>query len=270
MADTVNVPLAGKQSKKAVAVVAVAAGAFVVFMYVRTRASRSSSTTTAAAIDPQTGYPYGSPQDVAALASESGTASDEIDPATGATYGSVADEQALAEESGSSGVISVGTGVVTGTTSFTTNSEWAQQCEAVVPPLINSPTAQSDVAAAIGRFLAGLPLTTAQAQIIQVCESEEGPPPVGSFTIIPEPSTTPPSSGTPTGTTTTPTDVAVPVCVGLSAGQAHNAIVAAGLVPEAPAGQTANMKVSYTNPSGGTQVPKGSKVTIETSGYVTN
>jgi hypothetical protein len=267
MTDTVNLPLAGKQSKKTVAVVAVAAGAFVVFMYVRTRASASSSTTTAAAIDPSTGYPYGSPQDQAALAGESGTSPDEIDPATGATYGSVADEQALAEESGSSGVISVGTGVVTGTATPASNAAWAQEVEQIVPPLINSPTATSDVAAAVGRFLSGLPLTTAQAQIIQVAEAELGPPPVGQFSIIPEPDSSAPSSGTPTGTTT---DVAVPVCIGLSAGQAHNAIVAAGLVPEAPAGQTSNMKVSYTNPSGGTQVPKGSKVTIETSGYVTN
>jgi hypothetical protein len=266
MADTVNLPLAGKQSKKAVAVVAVAAAAFVVFMYVRTRASASSSTTTAAAIDPSTGYPYGSPQDVAALAA-SGASSDQIDPATGATYGSVADEQALAEESGSAGVISVGTGVVTGTATPASNAAWAQEVEQIVPPLINSPTAASDVAAAVGRFLSGLPLTTAQAQIIQVAEAELGPPPVGQFSIIPEPDSSAPSSGTPTGTTT---DVAVPVCIGLSAGQAHNAIVAAGLVPEAPKGQTSNMKVSYTNPSGGTQVPQGSKVTIETSGYVTN
>ena len=270
MTDTVNLPLAGKQSKKAVAVVAVAAAAFVVFMYVRTRASASSSTTTAAAIDPSTGYPYGSPQDVAALAGESGTSSDEIDPATGATYGSVADEQALAEESGSAGVVNYGTGAATGTATPASNAAWAQEVEQIVPPLINSPTATSDVAAAVGRFLSGLPLTTAQAQIIQVAEAELGPPPVGQFSIIPEPDSSAPSSGTPTGTTTTTTDVAVPVCVGLSAGQAHNAIVAAGLVPEAPAGQTANMKVSYTNPSGGTQVPKGSKVTIETSGYITN
>jgi hypothetical protein len=55
---------------------------------------------------------------------------------------------------------------------------------------------------------------------------------------------------------------------GMAAGAAHNQIVALGLVPKAPAGQTANMKVSYTNPGFGATVAPGSSVLIETSGYV--
>jgi len=264
MADTVNVPGAGKQSKKTVTIVAIGTVGVVAFMWFKHKSAGSasaSSASTSASIDPSTGYPYGSAQDQAALAAQSGSSSDTIDPATGAVYGSQADEQALAQESGSAGGIGYGSTAINGVTSFTTNSEWAQQCESVVPPLINSTTAQSDVAAAIGRFLAGLPLTEEQAQIIQVCESEEGPPPVGQFSIIPEPATSPPSSGT-------PTDVTVPDVVGQSAGDAHNLLVQANLDPTAPKGQTPNMKVSRTSPTAGTQVAKGSKVAIYTSGYV--
>jgi hypothetical protein len=262
MADTVNVPGAGKQNKKVVAVVAVGTVGVIAYIILKKKTSGSSAATSAsAAIDPATGYPSGSAEDEAALAAQSSDSSSGIDPATGDPYGSEADEEALAEQSGSADSIDYGSTAITGTTSFTTNSEWAQQCELVVPPLINSATAQSDVAAAIGRFLAGLSLTTAQAQIIQVCESEEGPPPVGTFAIIPA-STTTVSSGT-------PTKVTVPQTTGQSAGNAHNLIVAAGLVPEETGtDQTPTMKVSRTSPAEGTSVAPGTKVSIFTSGYV--
>jgi hypothetical protein len=81
------------------------------------------------------------------------------------------------------------------------------------------------------------------------------PPPATTTTTAPPP--------TPAGTTVT-----VPNMAGMAAGAAHNQIVALGLVPKAPAGQTANMKVSYTNPGFGAKVAPGSSVLIETSGYV--
>lgn len=62
--------------------------------------------------------------------------------------------------------------------------------------------------------------------------------------------------------------VTIPNEAGKSAGQAHNALVAAGLVPVAPPAQRANMKVSHTNPAAGSTVPRGTRVTIATSGYV--
>lgn len=80
-------------------------------------------------------------------------------------------------------------------------------------------------------------------------------------------SPTPPTAATPAAAPASVL-VAVPNVANMSAGQAHNALVAANLVPTAPAAQKPNMKASGTNPAAGTQVPKGSKVTIQTSGYV--
>lgn len=62
--------------------------------------------------------------------------------------------------------------------------------------------------------------------------------------------------------------VTVPNTTGMSAGSAHNALVAAGLVPVAPPAQRANMKVSHTTPAAGSRVPRGTRVTIATHGYV--
>jgi hypothetical protein len=79
----------------------------------------------------------------------------------------------------------------------------------------------------------------------------------------------PPVTTVPPPASTGTTLVTVPNLAGQSAGAAHNALVALGLVPTAPAGQKDNMKVSYTNPGFGARVAPGSKVLIETSGYVT-
>jgi hypothetical protein len=239
MADSVNVPLAGKQSKKAVLAVGAVAAVFVIYMYVRNKQNAANTNTaSSASIDPATGYPTGSPEDLAALQAQNETSSGSIDPATGAVYGSVADEQALAQESGTSGYLPATT-TATGT-SITTNAEWAQEAEATVPPLINSPTAVSDVAAAVGRFLSQLPLTSAQASIIQVAESELGPPPVGSFAIVPQADTTPPASGTPS--TPAPSTAAhgpitvTPVNLHVTATSTGSAQVA-WLAPSIPANQ---------------------------------
>jgi hypothetical protein len=66
------------------------------------------------------------------------------------------------------------------------------------------------------------------------------------------------SSGTSTGTGT----VTVPQCTGLSAGSAHNTLVAAGLKPVAAPGQKDTWTVSGTSPGAGTVVAAGSAVTI--------
>jgi hypothetical protein len=112
------------------------------------------------------------------------------DPATGMTYG---DEQSSGGYGGYGGYGSgvgagypIGDGTGTGTTStaITTNAQWAQQVEQDLPGIGFSATA---VATAVGRYLAKLPLSPEQANIIQVAVAEEGPPPVGTFPIIPQP-----------------------------------------------------------------------------------
>ena len=81
---------------------------------------------------------------------------------------------------------------------------------------------------------------------------------------------TPPPAGGGTGTGTGGDKglITVPDLAGKSAGDAHNALVALGLVPVAPPAQRANMKVWYTNPRAGSEVSKGTHVTIDTKGYI--
>ncbi len=66
----------------------------------------------------------------------------------------------------------------------------------------------------------------------------------------------------PLGPGPAPTMVTIPNLYGHSAGYAHNALVALGLVPTAAKGQMAFEKVIGTSPRAGTQVAKGSKVAI--------
>ena len=61
-----------------------------------------------------------------------------------------------------------------------------------------------------------------------------------------------------------PGQTVVPNCAGQSAGNAHNMIVAAGLVPTAASGQKATAKCKGTSPGAGSVVKRGSKVTILT------
>ncbi len=60
----------------------------------------------------------------------------------------------------------------------------------------------------------------------------------------------------------TPTLVRIPGLNGHSAGYAHNALVALGLVPVAAKGQKSTFVVTGTSPKAGTTVAKGSRVTI--------
>ena len=64
----------------------------------------------------------------------------------------------------------------------------------------------------------------------------------------------------------TNTNVTVPNVVGKTAGDAHNLIMEAGLIPTAPKGQRATEIVSVTNPKSGATVGKGSSVEIITQG----
>lgn len=58
--------------------------------------------------------------------------------------------------------------------------------------------------------------------------------------------------------------VQVPHVTGDTAGQAHNVLTHAGLVPTAPKGQHASQRVHSTTPPEGTEVPHGSRVRINT------
>lgn len=214
MADTFTI--AGKHVNKwlvygGIGVVAVAG----VLWYRHEKGSSSSGSSDSSAIDPVTGLPY--------------SEDNQVDPATGMTYvaeaeqyGSVqAAEEAVAAGYGASGgadegYSGLGYGYPTydtgsGTSAVATNAEWAAEVQAALPG-ITGDTA-SDVATAIANYLAGLPLTSTQANDIQVALSEFGPPPGGALPIVQQSSASGPTStgsagstgsGT-SGTTTTTT-----------------------------------------------------------------
>jgi hypothetical protein len=228
MADTVTI--AGKHVNKWL----LYGGAGVVViggvLYFRSKNSSSSSTSAnnSSSIDPVTGLPY--------------SEDDTVDPLTGMTYlqeaqeyGSVsAAEQAI--EEGSSGVvgssgIAAGTpsssspisGISSGdgtTTTFATNAEWAQQATA---DLVSIGYSATDVAAALGAYLAGLPLTSDQATIVQVALAEDGPPPIGTFSIVTSP--TAPATTTSTGSTSSGSTGTGSTSTGSSTGSTGSSMV---------------------------------------------
>jgi len=222
---TVNLPMIGRVKKGyAIAGFGVTVG-IVFYAYYRHKnsaASTAASTTAAdpnANIDPSTGFPYGSPQDVAALAAQNNTgATQSIDPATGFLYGSAADQAALAAQSGAGGT--TGSGITDGgggggTTTTTpvptpvpvpvptptptptpkpagpaTNSAWAALVEKGGLPGYSTST----VTAALNAFIAGRDLSGTQATIVQMAEAEYGrwPGKPNALTIKKTPVSAPP------------------------------------------------------------------------------
>jgi fibronectin type III domain protein len=201
----------------------------VVYLYKRSASSGSAATAAASsptAIDPVTGLPY----------SEDST----VDPATGLTYlaeaqqyGSVSaaeaavsggyaatGETAAGEDELDSGYPTIypssGATVPTGT-GYATNAQWAQ---AVTAGLTGLGYSSTDVAAALGLYFQGMPLGTgtdgvSYTSIVQAAVAEYGPPPVGTYQIVPEPTGTKPTP-VPGGTGSTTAKPAAPH--GLSAG----------------------------------------------------
>jgi hypothetical protein len=212
MAD-VKVPGLGHMKKGYV--IAIAGGGLVIAVYIYRKQKATNAATNAAATTLATtggqlnGYPWdGTVGNSADPQSE--------DPTTSMTYAQEAAEgtgvYTSASGAGASTPLAGLSGVTTTSTSAssapTTNSAWAQQATA---NLVSIGYASTDVAAALGQYLASLPLTAAQQNIVQVALAEDGPPPVGSFSIIttgptptpaPTPTPTPTPSPSPTPTPT--------------------------------------------------------------------
>lgn len=222
--------------------------------------SSTSSTSTSTGIDPVTGMDYS--QD------------NQVDPATGMTYLSEAQEygSVQAAESGfasggyggysSYGMGSYDTGslqYVPNTSTgenYATNAQWAQAVEAGLSDIGYS---QTDVAAALGRYLSNLSLTSDQASIIEAGIAEYGNPPSGSFQIhlapapAPNPKTFPPI-----------TQVEVPNVVGVDLVTAQQDIGYAGLKSSASGPPTTVRgevrEVTAQKPVAGHKVNKGTNV----------
>ena len=169
MADTIAI--AGKHVPKPAVYGGIAVAVVGGVLWIR---SRNSSAAASTAATPYTGAAAADPS---------------VDPATGIPY---ADEAGAAGYgSGTAYGYPAGGGVYTpvpgtGTAGYTDNAQWAQAVEQGLTGLGYDPIA---VGAAIGKYLAKLPLTTAQTTIVQTADAEYGPPPVGSFAIITAPGT---------------------------------------------------------------------------------
>jgi hypothetical protein len=139
-------------------------------------------------------------------------------------------------------------------TQATTNAQWSQ---AAMTALGAAGYSGTTVLAALGQYLLGGQLTSDQQGIVTAAIASEGYPPV------PGASGYPPAMNTsaPGGQTTT-TQTAVPQITGMSAGNAHNAIVAAKLIPVADPNQKATDTVTGSSPGPGSSVAQGTRVTI--------
>jgi hypothetical protein len=219
MAD-VHLPGIGPVNKKAL-VIGGAVGAVVLAVaYSRHRsaaaaAAAAPSTSTAADdsgadIDPATGFPYGSVEDQEALAAVSGGvtgqlgdvgsvgtsgASSDIDPVTGFPYGSAQDLAALGLTSTTvppdTGTGDTGTG-----TGAETVAEWEQAAIADMSAAGVSSAVLQAATSGIPRYLAGLPLTDAQASAVQQAVALAGEPPGGPYTIKRSPAPPKPTTHT--------------------------------------------------------------------------
>jgi len=161
--------------------------------------SSGAGSSNSSATDPVTGLPY--------------SEDNQVDPATGLTYLAEAEQYgsvSAAEAAVGAGYGGVGATETAGGSSgegygyptyqtaqggeaYATNAEWASAVIAALPGITGD--SSSDVATAVANYLAGLPLTSTQANDVQVALAEFGPPPTGSYSIV--------TAGSGSGTTST-------------------------------------------------------------------
>lgn len=165
MPDDIKLP-GGLHVKKEVAIVGgVVVIGGVIYYYRKQKAAQAAAaaaaqtaanTTTAAqtgtGIDPVTGYPYGSPEDQAALAAQSYN----ILPTQSGNFGP--------------GYGPPGPG---GSGGFTSNAQWAQAAEQMM-----GSNGTDATAAALGKYLTGQPISSDQQTLVQEAIAIEGYPPV--------------------------------------------------------------------------------------------
>jgi PASTA domain len=186
--------------------IAVTAGGSGLYLYLHHKKTGSwfgsgTAATATDTTDPVTGLPT----------SEDNT----IDPVTGLTYlaeatqyGSVATAESAVSAYGASSATGTGTGVlpadggVSGTTTsaagsvnsptYTSDAAWAQAVQAGLSSVSGGTSYDgTDIGTAIGDYLENVPVTAAQASVINTALAEYGPPPSGAHQIIQAPVTAP-------------------------------------------------------------------------------
>jgi PASTA domain len=265
MASTVKVPLLGAQNKGTVVGVAIGGFAIAGFMIYRYESKQKKQAAAASAAASQsTAYGYGMMYGYG-----SGT------PA-GGYYGY--GEPGITYGYGAGGGFPAGyygygeplppsaPGVAA-----TTNAQWAQ---AAINQLTQDQYDASTVAAALGAYELGQPVTAAQDTIVQAAIGIEGYPPQPGANGYPPSINVQGTTGGGTGGGQggtggtgggSATTVTVPNVVGQRVGAAGNAIRAAGLVYASASGVLNPIHayvVTSTSPAGGTQAAPGSTVKV--------
>lgn len=236
---TIHTPM-GNVSKKTALIVGVGGVGVLLIAYYRSKKNAASSaasstdtsqSTDSANIDPATGFPYGSPEDIQALQSQQ---------MIGGGFGPVY---------GGGGNPGGGTPGQPGT--FTTNAQWSQYAEDYLVNTVGLNA--SDVGLALGKYLTGQAVTTDQVTIINQAIAFAGPVPV------------PGANGNPPGFTEVPggNTVAVPNVVGMETAAGDRQITSAGLkFSHAPLKGGVGSTITALNPPAGTQVALGSTVNV--------
>jgi hypothetical protein len=161
MADS-DIQIPGLGHTKKSTLYAVGVGVILVFgvAYYRSKKSAAAQAASVASAgtnqtDPATGYPYGSPEDAAALATQANYYQSTGSGGGGSYGGSPSPSQ--------------GTG-------FVSNAAWAQAYEQYAVNNIQSDS--NTVAAALGKYLTGQPLTPDQLNVVEQAIAFEGLPPI--------------------------------------------------------------------------------------------
>lgn len=238
-----------------------------------TTAAGATTSTPAMVTDPTTGESY---------------PADAVDPSTGETYSEEIDEYGSVEAAESTfdeGVATGGIGSSLGyygdeygdynygyegeATTYATNAQWSQAVESGLSSIGYSST---DVATALGYYLAERPLDTlpdgeSSMEIIEAALAEYGPPPQGSYSLIPPAVTTAATTGSTATTSTSSSDISVPNVVGRTdLDTAEGIITSAGLRAAVSSNSDTGVgntgKVTSQSPTAGSKVAKGSTVTL--------
>ena len=161
MAETVKLPAFGEQKKSTVYIVGGLVVVVVAVGYYRSKKAAASAVPSgqgidSTSIDPATGFAYGSAEDAAALNSQASY----IQPA----------------QYGYGGGTDTSTGVITQPTAggFVSNAQWTQAAEAYAETLGSDVTT---VASALGHYLAGVPLSPGEVDLVQQAIASQGYPP---------------------------------------------------------------------------------------------
>lgn len=207
MAETEKLPGIGKVKKSWVWIGVAVTAVIVGYAYIKHRQGGSASSVTAAdtaAIDPATGYPTGSAQDLAALQAQTG-ASAGYDSYGGSDTGT-GQQLYYDPADGLYDLTSPYTGTATGTGTTTTtpntgpgtfsdDAYWVSYAEQNVTGY-----AASAIQGALAAYLAGIPLTTTQMSIYQAAIAVAGQPPSpGPTPTLATQSTSGTSSGSSSG-----------------------------------------------------------------------